>query len=100
MRLLFLLAFSILCFIVVDSVITLASFGFYTRSFFQFNSSCIAEFLSFENYDFLVSPVDFFFILLLRSLILIVGFVMAIRKLFYRCSLFFFGLQIFNWGYS
>uniref|UniRef100_A0A914CDG0 ABC transmembrane type-1 domain-containing protein n=1 Tax=Acrobeloides nanus TaxID=290746 RepID=A0A914CDG0_9BILA len=25
---------------------------------------------------------------------------MAIRKLFYRCSLFFFGLQIFNWGYS
>lgn len=100
MRSLFLLGLSILLFLVVDSVITICSFGFYASPF-HFNSSLIHDFLFFDQpYSFLTSPFDFFVILSIRSLVLVVGFVLAARRVFHRCSLLFFGFQIFNWAFS
>lgn len=102
MRPLFLLIFVPILFITLDSFLTIFSFGFYRNSF-QFDASLIGQFISLKlGYTFATSPLDFLLLLIFRSLLILTGLVVVLwtKRSTPSCSLFFFGVEIFNWGFT
>lgn len=99
MKSLLFILFSTILFILLDLFVTLISFALYRKSF---SIDLIPNIFLLKDgfHDFVHSGLDFAILYIFRVLILIFCIILWCKKVLPNFSLLFFGINVFNWGFS